>query len=262
MSDPQMHGRSVDEKLCRQFESAWAEGRPESIERFLPAEDDPAFLATLEEMVCIELELRWKSWALARREAKELSPDQTPPVEETIAGPLSVETYLRRFPPLDRPEIIVRLAKHECFVRQQFGQTPSGDEYRNRFPDLSVVDEEFESGIPMMSQRSLDGEPPEAVMPGMSHDSVGDGLDETLPNARLGASSGPDLALGRFGNYELLEEIGRGGMGVVYRARQITADRIVGLKVIRRDRFQALPRDSKSTALDRFRHEAQAAAKQ
>jgi len=58
----------------------------------------------------------------------------------------------------------------------------------------------------------------------------------------------------RLGNYQILDEIGHGGMGVIYRARQRHSRRIVALK-----RILAYEADSRATLI-RFRREAQAAA--
>ncbi|HEX5489652.1 MAG TPA: serine/threonine-protein kinase [Candidatus Udaeobacter sp.] len=54
----------------------------------------------------------------------------------------------------------------------------------------------------------------------------------------------------RIGNYQILQEIGRGGMGVIYRARQRNSQRIVSLK-----RILSVHADSRDT-LERFRREA------
>jgi tRNA A-37 threonylcarbamoyl transferase component Bud32 len=55
--------------------------------------------------------------------------------------------------------------------------------------------------------------------------------------------------------YEILEELGRGGMGIVYKAHDLAKGRVVAVKVIRKDRLVH------AEAVARFRREAQAAAR-
>lgn len=233
-----MPGDTMDEALRERFESAWLAGRPEPIERFLPPEEDANYLATLEQLVQVELGLAWKSW---REGAERIS---TAPQDATVTRPAQVETYLERFPRLNHPEIVLRLLKQERLARRQCGEEASIEEYRRRFPAVEVAEDQPGSALPMVSQSSRDVR-----------------LADTLATGRPGGESVPGIQQQEFGNYESLEEIGRGGMGVVYRARQRTADRTVALKVIRRDRLDQLPRDTHSSALERFRHEAQAAAR-
>jgi tRNA A-37 threonylcarbamoyl transferase component Bud32 len=114
--------------------------------------------------------------------------------------------------------------------RYREGERPSLKEYVDRYPDLA--DEIRE------------------LFPALAH--LGE-AEEVLH--RDAPDVGPRPHLRQVGDYRIVREIGRGGMGVVYEAEQVSLGRRVALKL--------LPRQASSDriVLERFRREARAAAR-
>jgi eukaryotic-like serine/threonine-protein kinase len=120
----------------------------------------------------------------------------------------------------------------EFASRFRRGERPSLQEYIDRNPDLA---DEIRELFPALVEveRVKEDQP-------------------ARPNAAKVAAALP--ALGQVGDYRVLREVGRGGMGVVYEAEQVSLGRRVALKVLPRQVSQDLK------TLARFRREARSAA--
>jgi WD40 repeat protein/serine/threonine protein kinase/tetratricopeptide (TPR) repeat protein len=124
----------------------------------------------------------------------------------------------------------------EFVQRHQRGEHPSLTEYTDRYPDLADEIRELFPALALM--QDVRPKPGAATGP------------------YEGAAPGPGGApLGRLGDYRILREVGRGGMGIVYEAEQESLGRHVALKVLPAHALLDGQR------LERFRREARSAAR-
>jgi len=132
----------------------------------------------------------------------------------------------------------------DAFLEQvQNGQQPALEEYARRYPQIAEILRELLPAVSLMHHSSTGS----AVAVSANLSAIGPGV----PGFGAGRSG---ESLGSLGDFRLVQEIGRGGMGIVYEARQISLSRRVALKVLP----FAAALDPKQ--LERFKHEAQAAA--
>src|SRR5262245_3237057 len=126
-------------------------------------------------------------------------------------------------------ESLVGQVADEFLQRQERGERPDAEEYAARYPQAAAVLRKVLGALRLL-ERSLAGAGDPAGM----------------------APDGP--VTGVLGDFRILREVGRSGMGVLYEAEQISLGRRVALKVLP---FAAAV-DAKQ--LQRFKNEAQAAA--
>ncbi len=112
------------------------------------------------------------------------------------------------------------------------GRNPNRDELLTKYPDIADDLREF------FANRDSINRVARPIRAAVAYERVG---------------PAPEL-IRYFGDYEILEEIGHGGMGVIYKAKQVSLDRVVALKMMLGGRIES------AEDVQRFRIEAEAAA--
>jgi serine/threonine protein kinase/WD40 repeat protein len=227
--------------ILDQFEEEWRNARISPLESFLMeppfalVEDVAVRQTLLADLVAIDLEYRWK------RFGQNLSlGDESRTQDSTDRKCLSLDAYIETIPELGHlADLPAHLFEHEYRIRRTYGSWSSPDDFELAYPVLK--------GTLGAAIREAEVELSQEVS---EHGRSTIRNEASLPSLHPGPE--PKRV---FGHYELLSEIARGGMGVVFLARQAKVNRLVALKMIRSAEFA--DRDQ----VQRFYAEAEAAAK-
>jgi hypothetical protein len=238
------------DQICDRYEAAWLAGQRPRIDDYLHGLPENECSALLREL------LRLERVYLQRNQRQRWQRGER----------VLVQAYLEEAPSLRAHlDLVFELVCGEVLLREEFGERPRPADYLALVPTHQTQLRHFFAARHLLPSGTLGGLSDRVMLRAMQPPTVADPnqtVDQPLPLSELPltqqapkqpASDGGTVTAPP--GYEVLDKLGQGGMGIVYKARQINADRLVALKMI------LAGGHADADQLTRFRTEAEAIAR-